>query len=165
MKTVNVGYLGITISHCETNKNNASISSNMKMKNTEGNAAFNLAVAHLESLILGHFIAGVDVTSQDYQTGVMTMYESLKDLAEDLHDESGNGIVRVQKYCRVNAIVDQSITYDIKKSDWTASLDEHGDEKDALDALISDKRVTCTLIDNDVDEVNAEFDVNVERLS
>lgn len=164
MKSVNVGYLGIAILHCETNKNNASISSDMKMKNTEGNAAFNLAVAHLEKLILGHFIAGVDVTSQGYQLGVTAMYDSLKDLAEELHDESGEDIVRVQKCCRVNAIVDQNITYDIKKSDWATSLDEHGDEKEALDALICNKRATSTLIDNDVDEVNAEFDVDVSLL-
>ena len=164
MKRVNVGYLGITIAHCETNKNNASISSDMKMRNTEGNAAFNLAVAHLERLILEHFIAGVDVTSQDYQSGVTAMYDSLKDLAESLHDESGESLVRVQKHCRVNAIVDQSITYDIKASDWAASLDEHDDEKEALDALICDKRATCTLIDNDVDEVNAEFENDVSLL-
>ena len=43
------------------------------------------------------------------------MYESLKDLAEDLHDESGNGIVRVQKYVALTPLLIKHL--DIKKSD------------------------------------------------
>lgn len=53
------------------------ITSDMKELDCLENDAFNAAVDGLESIILGHFSAGVDVTTSEYLEGVKTAYRAL----------------------------------------------------------------------------------------
>ena len=70
--TVKPGLFGIAIQHHAGDTGGAVISSNMKELEAPGNDLFNSAVDGLESIILAHFCAGVDITSKNYKEGIKT---------------------------------------------------------------------------------------------
>ncbi len=76
--SVELGFYGITITYSLLDINGCAITSSMKEcpENPE-NEAFNAAVDGLESLILGHFAAGLDVRSDAYLEGIDTAYTAL----------------------------------------------------------------------------------------
>ncbi|MFV8385223.1 hypothetical protein ACNO5E_14135 [Vibrio parahaemolyticus] len=74
METLELGIYGIIISYnSEEDKGGCAITSEMKEKpETEANAHYNAAVDGIESMILGHFSAGIDVKSPAYLEGIET---------------------------------------------------------------------------------------------
>ena len=57
--------------------NDCVITSDMKELDCLENDTFNAAVDGLESLILGHFSAGVDVTTSEYLEGIKAAYHAI----------------------------------------------------------------------------------------
>ncbi len=76
MKIIELGIYGIEISH-HSDGNGCAITSQMKEPDCLDNDMFNTAVDGLESIILGHFSAGIDVTASEYLEGIETAYSAL----------------------------------------------------------------------------------------
>ncbi|EGQ8101911.1 hypothetical protein MW344_003742 [Vibrio parahaemolyticus] len=76
MKIIELGIYGIEISH-HSDAHGCAITSQMKEPDSLENEAFNAAVDGLESIILGHFAAGVDVTTTAYLEGIETAYDAI----------------------------------------------------------------------------------------
>lgn len=78
MKTLNLGVFGITIEYDETNNDYATITSDLK--NGDGSLEtlqYDAAMDALESMVLAHFCAGVDVTNSKYLEGIEVAFESI----------------------------------------------------------------------------------------
>ncbi|MDI5832574.1 hypothetical protein OCF84_21360 (plasmid) [Shewanella xiamenensis] len=97
MLTLNTNCYGITITYDSSDKERASISSEMKAQDTSVNKTFNVAVDALESIILAHFCAGLDVSSPAYLQGIEEAYQALcnhidedDELLEDTKSSSSN---------------------------------------------------------------------------
>lgn len=84
--TIKLGIFGIVISHVEGDIGGAAITSEMKAEDTAENAIFNFGIDALESMILGHFSSGIDVTSKAYLAGIQTACDALGNNAEDEPD-------------------------------------------------------------------------------
>lgn len=76
MKELKLNVFGIVIGWDGKDRKGASISSSMK-EDDPACYAFNAAVDGLESMILAHFCAGMDVTEPAYLEGVVTAYEAI----------------------------------------------------------------------------------------
>lgn len=162
MKTLNTNCYGISISYDPSDKSGASISSAMKEQDSPENKAFNAAVDGLESIILAHFCAGLDITSPAYLEGIEAAYQALGNNIDE--DTIGEDVVTIQKSRRVNALADETIHYEINKTDWEAALAEHGSEEMALYELQRQLKVTRSFCEAEIDEVNAEFEVDVVEI-
>ncbi|GIC77090.1 hypothetical protein [Moritella sp. F3] len=86
MKTTELDIYGIVITDLggENGSTGAAISSDMKDTTCvegdddyEDTVAFNIAVDGVESLILAHYCAGIDVTAPAYKEGVDASYQAL----------------------------------------------------------------------------------------
>ncbi|MEZ9708648.1 hypothetical protein AB4254_08250 [Vibrio breoganii] len=78
MNTINLGVYGIIITHCPNDIKGCAIVSEMKEpEDVLDNAEFNAGVDGLESLILAHFGAGIDIKSPEYIEGIETAYTAL----------------------------------------------------------------------------------------
>lgn len=149
---------GITITYDPSNKNAASISSNMKEPETPENVSFNAAIDGIESLILSHFCAGLDITAPSYLEGVETAYEAISNNTDNPQDPE---TVTIQKLRRVDAIADETIHYRISRSDWENAVKKYDSEEIALYELQKELKVTRVFYEADVDEVNAEFELEI----
>jgi hypothetical protein len=89
MKELHLGCYGIIISHNEGDKSGAAIVSEMKEPETSEDNLFNSAVDALESIILAHFCAGIDVCSPAYLEGIETACQALGNNI-DVNPESSN---------------------------------------------------------------------------
>lgn len=79
MKTLSLGLFGIDIKWNGECKDGAAIVSKMNDDSLEDNRVFGVAVDVLESTILAHFCAGVDVSTDSYIEGIKTAYTTLCD--------------------------------------------------------------------------------------
>lgn len=72
MKTLELGIYGIVISYnSEEDKGGCAITSEMKeLPETKENKEYNAAVDGIESMILAHFSAGIEVWSTAYLEGI-----------------------------------------------------------------------------------------------
>ncbi len=78
MKKLELNIYGIVISYDPQDKGSCAITSKMKeLPETEENAEFNAAVDGIESMMLGHFSAGVELTAPAYLTGIETAYNAI----------------------------------------------------------------------------------------
>ena len=77
MKELHLGCYGIIISYNKGDKGGAAIVSDMKEPQNSEDNLFNSAVDGLESLILAHFCAGIDVSSPAYLEGIETACQAL----------------------------------------------------------------------------------------
>ncbi|MFV8456179.1 hypothetical protein ACNO5M_13895 [Vibrio owensii] len=73
MNNTILGIYGIEI-FSPSDGNGCVITSDMKELDCPENDTFNAAVDGLESLILGHFAAGVDVATSEYLEGIKAAY-------------------------------------------------------------------------------------------
>lgn len=76
MNNTILGIYGIEI-FSPPDGNGCVITSDMKDLDCLENATFNAAVDGLESLILGHFSAGVDVATPEYLDGIKVAYHAI----------------------------------------------------------------------------------------
>lgn len=70
METVDLAVYGIKITWDGGDRGGASITSDLKDADIPENSAFNAAIDGIESMVLGHFCAGVDVESYCYLEGI-----------------------------------------------------------------------------------------------
>jgi hypothetical protein len=77
MGILELNVFDIKINWDGNNKDSASISSNMKESVTEDNQLFNERIDAIESLILAHFCAGIDIDDPSYLEGIETTYLAL----------------------------------------------------------------------------------------
>ncbi|MDA8646109.1 hypothetical protein N9L75_03550 [Porticoccaceae bacterium] len=77
METLFLNVFGIVITWDGQDRGGASITSDMKDTDDGDNNAFNTGVDGIESIVLGHFCAGLDVTEPAYLQGIETAYQSL----------------------------------------------------------------------------------------
>jgi hypothetical protein len=77
MKELHLGCYGIIISYNKSDKGGAEIVSDMKEPETSKGNLFNSAIDGLESLVLAHFCAGIDVSSPAYLEGVEGAYQAI----------------------------------------------------------------------------------------
>ena len=73
MKTLNL-VLGITVTLGAEGLGGGSIESNLKAQGWKENEEFNAGVDMMETLILAHAEAGIDVTAEAYQKGLIASY-------------------------------------------------------------------------------------------
>lgn len=83
MQTLNLNCFGLQITWNGTDRGGAAIISTMKEEDTAQNEQFNAGVDALESLVLAHFCAGIDVASPAYLQGIETAYEQLGNHIDD----------------------------------------------------------------------------------
>lgn len=76
-KTIETNCFGITITFNENDRENASICSDIKDAHDANSMAYNFAVDALESMILGHFTSGIDITTPSYLCGIELAIEAL----------------------------------------------------------------------------------------
>ena len=76
MNNTVLGIYGIEI-FSPSDGNDCVITSDLKELDCLENNAFNAAVDGLESLILGHFVAGVNVTAPEYLDGIKAAYHAV----------------------------------------------------------------------------------------
>lgn len=88
LEKLELGCFGVVITGSKCDENiGATISSNMKEDNTPENKGFNLSVDALESLILSHYSAGVDVSCPKYLQGIETALDALGNNEPDVCPE------------------------------------------------------------------------------
>lgn len=163
MNTLSLNCFGITLTFEPANKDGASIESKMAAASTPDNEQFNAGVDGIESMILAHFCAGIDVNSPAYLEGIKTAYESLcnqYDTEEEEEPEDDNSIIVTQSR-RVHAAVDETFNYEINKDDWHNALEDEGDSVEALDRLKNEGLAALVDADAIVDEVLAEHESEV----
>jgi hypothetical protein len=168
IQTLATGCFGLTVVYSKVPysqyfKGRAHIFSDLKRENIPENEAFNAAVHKFESLILGQFLKGVDIQLPVYLEGIKVVFGDIcKHIESDVSDDSK---VKIQKTQRINAIVDQTIHYEIDRVDWELALEEHGSEEIALIELqnenSNESKVVQVFIESSVDEVNATFEIEV----
>lgn len=76
METIDLFVCGIRITWDGNDRDGASITSDLKESDTPENAAFNAAMDSIESMVLGHFCAGVDVDAYAYLVGIETAVQA-----------------------------------------------------------------------------------------
>lgn len=108
MKTIKLDVFGIIIKWNGSDRYSARIVSEMKDQDTKENHSFNSGVDAIESMVLAHFCAGIDVSEPSYKEGIETAYQSL---ANNIVDE---------------APCTSSILADFNIQDW--HITEMGDE-------------------------------------
>lgn len=86
MRTLSLGLHGIQISWSGSFNEGAQISSDLKGDSGCVCEGFNTAVDAIESMILGHFMAGVDVTAPAYRNGISVALEALANRADDCQE-------------------------------------------------------------------------------
>lgn len=74
---IELGIEGLTIEWDGSDRGCASITSSMYEKGLTANHPYNAAVCGIESLILAHFCAGMDVLSLQYLSGINTACEAI----------------------------------------------------------------------------------------
>jgi hypothetical protein len=77
MKQLNLSCYGIIIEYVEGDIGGASITTQLKETGSNASELFNSAVDGLESIILAHFCAGIDVSSPAYLEGIETAYQAI----------------------------------------------------------------------------------------
>ena len=163
MKTLEIKSLGIKLNFDENDKGCAAIASDMKDKDTPSNSLFNAAVDGLESLILAHFCAGIDVESAAYVEGLETAYNAIgQNMDED--DCEDDTKITIQKTRRVTASVDEEFHYIVDRIDWDKALEEYNNEGMALHKLQSELKVDRIFSSAEVDEVHQEFESLVSEV-
>jgi len=83
MEKLELGIFGITINYRESNRLNAELVSDLKDEQLDENHPFNIAADAIESTVLGHFCAGVDVANNAYLEGVETACEAISNKLGD----------------------------------------------------------------------------------
>jgi len=82
-------------------------------------------------------------------------------------DEEGRDDSKVQilKTRNVSCNANEAITYEIDKATWESALsDSDDDEEQALLQLQTENKVVRIDYDAEIQEINAEFDVNIEEV-
>lgn len=77
MEVLDVGVFGLTVTFDPCNKSGASLVSSMREPYVAEHKFFNSAVDVLESLILAHFCAGVDILTPAYLQGIEDSYHAV----------------------------------------------------------------------------------------
>ena len=162
MKELHLGCYGIIISFNEGDKSGAAIVSDMKEPETSEDNLLSTAVHSLESLIVAHFRAGIDVSSPAYLEGIETAYQALGNNINDV--EVDDSKVTIQKTRDVSANANEEVHYEVDKDDWNKALEEFGNEETALYELQRECKVKRTFYEAEVGEINAEFDVSVMEI-
>ena len=79
MKVIDTGVFGIKV---ELEGKNGIITSDLKVNESdESDVAYNAAIDGLESLILGHACAGIDITSPAYLEGIESAVDGISNNA------------------------------------------------------------------------------------
>jgi hypothetical protein len=130
MKNLDLNCFGIIINYEENDMASASITSSLKDGNEVDIKKHNASIDAVESLILAHFCAGINVKSPAYLEGLETALQSISDrfdtasnecspmaataghTAEIMEDDSGNEFVMVD-----GVVIDDSI-FDEQMVDW-----------------------------------------------
>ena len=162
IKKLNLNCHGIVISYNEDDKTIASIASNMKEPETPNNALINSAIDGLESIILAHFCAGIDVSSPAYLEGIETACDALDSNIDDV--EVDDSKVTIQRTREVSANATEENQYSINKDDWLYALEEYEDEATALFELQRECKVQRISCEVEIGEISDEFDVVVEEI-
>jgi len=92
MEILALNVFGIEITHNGENAENASITSTMK---EEGGGSFNAAADAIESMVLAHFCAGIDVTEPAYLEGIETAFLAIENNLEKLDEEPVQVTVKI----------------------------------------------------------------------
>ena len=77
MSELNLDVYGITLSWNGNDTRGASITSSLHEEDVPENALYNAAVDGIESMVLAHFCAGVDVTDPAYLEGIETACQAI----------------------------------------------------------------------------------------
>jgi hypothetical protein len=135
MKTLKLNCYGITINHLEGDIGGASITSDLKEPEGQGSNLYNSAVDGIESLILAHFYAGIDVMSPVYIEGIETACQAMGNNIDD-DDESKN----------------TSITFTLKDEAQDSEHDITGtiDTKESLGVAMTFKGYSDCTSQNDI---------------
>lgn len=88
MDSLNLHVFGIKLNWLNQDRYGASISSQMKEPDTPDNTLFNSGVDSIESIILAHFCAGIDVSNPRYLEGIETAYLALVNNCEDFGQDA-----------------------------------------------------------------------------
>jgi hypothetical protein len=162
MNTTKLNAFGITLTFSDADKAGASISSDMPAPDYVANRDFNSAVDGIESMILAHFCAGIDVSTPAYLEGIETAYEALcnKYDVEDGAAEDGSTMI-ITKNRRVKASVDEQFEYKVNTSDWNLAMEADSDEEIALERLKEEGKATRVHAESEVDEIFEEFECSV----
>lgn len=126
----------------------------------------------IESMILGQFCAGVDVTSPEYCEGILSALQAavnglcdckcvpcLKENAEV--DEK----VLIHRSRRAHAIINESSVYSADSKEYQKTMEDSGDDIDhVFETFMSNSRIEKLDSDSDVIEIVAEHQVDFEEL-
>lgn len=161
MKSLSLDALGITIQFNPENTAGANISSDMPAPESEANKEFNAAVNGLESTILAHFCAGLNIAQSAYLDGIKVSYEAICNQYDAEKNDSDDDLIIITDSRRIKAAVDEQVDYEVNKSDWEQALESAGDEELALESLKEADKAKRTYVDTDVVEVIEEFERSI----
>ena len=166
MSTLEIPCYGITIKYDNENKAGAVLTSQMKEPETAENAFFNAAIDGIESMILAHFCAGVDVLERGYIKGIETAIESIANnvgerVVEGVDNAEQEDVVTVEKSRQIQCAADENIQYEVKRCDWEDAMGSFENEEEALFYLQTKLKATRVSCDVDVTEVDEEFGTTV----
>jgi hypothetical protein len=162
MNNLKLGCFGIELDFDKSDIGGACISSDMKESDIADNLEFNAAVDGLESIILAHFCAGIDVSDSAYLEGIEVAYLSIANNLDGSDSRcSEPSKVVIQKSRNFNASADEVIHYEVDAIDWNMAIEKYGNEETALFELQRELKVKVVLSEVDVNEVHEEFDVRV----
>ncbi len=163
MKKLTLSPTGFTITYIPGQRTCASIESEIDCHSD--NPEFKAAINALESMIIGHFCAGIDVCDSGYIEGITTAIEAVSQRYDDMENQDDvkfdESMIKLVKINRVNCIADQTVEYAVNRKDWSQALLRHEDPVLALTELQRECKVTRGAYELEVDEINTEFKVEV----
>ncbi|MGP4944631.1 hypothetical protein [Pseudoalteromonas nigrifaciens] len=139
----------------------ASITSDLK---SDYNDPMANTINGIESMVLSLFCAGVDIASPAIIEAIETSVEAAGNIAGSTSHEAtpGGECCHITKQRRINAIVNEEVTYSVASSAWEAALELNNA---CPELAIEQLRASCdaTTVDyvNEVVEVNCELSCSV----
>jgi hypothetical protein len=116
MSELKLGCYGIIINWNGEDKGSAAISSDLHEKDSSENSLYNAAIDGIESLILAHFCAGIEVDSPAYVEGIQTATDACGNNIEDGPDDDSISLKELPQNIQLDQEGSESMTADVSSA-------------------------------------------------
>ena len=118
----------------------------------------------METLILAHAEAGIDVTAEAYQKGIEVTYETLTNRFDVVEVSYDDYVIVRQELERATATVNKTSYFKVPKGDWERAIESGEDEDDALTDLRSEGKAMLVSTEGEIEDVSMTFHEEVVSL-
>ena len=155
---------GITITQDAGDREKATISSSMIESHTSNYTPHERSIKAIETMILEHFIAGIDVSEPGYLTGIEATFEgAMKEADDTVEVSTPEGKLLLTLSRRITASVDEEIDYLVDEKEYRKALQDGEKPTEALQLLKNEGNTQRVRYEAEVSEVHSEFESSVSE--